>query len=195
MLDYDLFCRFSRNYNFHFVDQVLATYRIHSESKTSSVTDAQRLEQAVQVSRRYWGSPISPQRWRIQWLYVRHRFGRRRRGVALLQRGRESWRQGRYPVGLALATAGALLAPEVVGDVAVARAAVAGSAKAGGDARPIGERADPGVAGLRGAARRWLGGSSVGVRNRGRAGARVVRALSEHGGIRDADGARVDVRA
>lgn len=120
MLDYDLFCRFSREYRFHFVDQVLATYRIHSESKTSSVTDAQRLEQAVQVSRRYWGSPASLQRWRVELSYARHRLGRRRRAVALLQQARESWRHGQYPLGLASAAAGAVLAPEVVGDVLVA---------------------------------------------------------------------------
>src|SRR5262245_22533062 len=28
-LDYDLFCRFSRHYRFHFLDQVLASYRLH----------------------------------------------------------------------------------------------------------------------------------------------------------------------
>lgn len=120
MLDYDLFCRFSRDYRFHFVDQVLASYRIQSESQTSSVMDAQRLEQAVQVSRRYWGSPASLQRWRIELSYARYRLGRRRRAVALLQRARESWRHGRYPLGLASAAAGAVLAPEVVGDVILA---------------------------------------------------------------------------
>lgn len=119
MLDYDLFCRFSRDYPFHFVDQVLATYRMHSESKTSSVTDAQRLEQAIQVSRRYWGSPASLQWWQIQLSYARFRFGRRRRAVSLLQRARESFRLGRRPAGLVYAAAGAVLGPEVVGDVLV----------------------------------------------------------------------------
>ena len=37
-LDYDLFCRFSRDYVFHFIDQVLANYRLHAESKTVSVS-------------------------------------------------------------------------------------------------------------------------------------------------------------
>lgn len=119
MLHYDLFCRFSRDYRFNFVDQVLATYRIHAEPRTTAVTDAQSLEQAVQVSRRYWGSPASLQRWQVELSYARYRFGRRRRAVRLLQGARESWRHGRYPRGLASAAAGTLLAPEVAADVLV----------------------------------------------------------------------------
>ena len=44
---------------------MLANYRLHTQSKTSSVTDAERLEQAIAVSRRYWGSPFSLQYWQI----------------------------------------------------------------------------------------------------------------------------------
>ena len=32
-LDYDLFCRFSQKYHFRTIDQVLATYRLHDESR------------------------------------------------------------------------------------------------------------------------------------------------------------------
>jgi glycosyltransferase involved in cell wall biosynthesis len=117
MLDYDLFCRFSRDFPFHFVDQVLATYRLHTESKTSSVTDEQRLEQAIQVSRRYWGSPASLQYWKIQLSYATFRFGRRRRALALFREAREAWRQAERPRALACAAAGALLGPDVVTDV------------------------------------------------------------------------------
>jgi len=117
MLDYDLFCRFSREYRFHTVDQVLATYRMHSDSKTSSVTDEQRLEQAITVSRRYWGSPWSPQYWRIQASYLRFRLGRRRRALGLLRSSREAWRQDERPRALVRAAGGALLAPDIVVDV------------------------------------------------------------------------------
>jgi glycosyltransferase involved in cell wall biosynthesis len=55
VLDYDLFCRFSREYAFHTFDQVVANYLLHAESKTQGVTDAQRLLDAVRVSQRYWG--------------------------------------------------------------------------------------------------------------------------------------------
>lgn len=119
LLDYDLFCRFSRDYRFHFVDQVLATYRMQPESKTSSVTDEQRLEQAIQVSRRYWGSPASLQYWQIQLSYGNFRFGRRRRAAALLRRSREAWRQGRRPQALTYAAGGALLGPDIVADVLI----------------------------------------------------------------------------
>lgn len=53
-LDYDLFCRFSRRYRFHFVDQVLATYRLHAASKTEGWTERDRLEDSIRISRRYW---------------------------------------------------------------------------------------------------------------------------------------------
>src|SRR5262249_36270075 len=39
MLDYDLFCRFSRAYDFHVFDQIVANYRLHAASKTQGVTD------------------------------------------------------------------------------------------------------------------------------------------------------------
>jgi glycosyltransferase involved in cell wall biosynthesis len=120
MLDYDLFCRFSREYRFHFVDQVFATYRVHSESKTSSVTDEQRLEQAIRVSRRYWGSPATLQYWQIRASYSAFRFGRRRRALALLRRAREGWRAGQRPRALVRAAAGALLGPDVAADVLLA---------------------------------------------------------------------------
>ncbi len=61
MLDYDLFCRFSKRYTFWPLDRILANYRLHLDSITSSMTDAERLEQAIQVSRRYWGSPLEVQ--------------------------------------------------------------------------------------------------------------------------------------
>jgi glycosyltransferase involved in cell wall biosynthesis len=65
-LDYDLFCRFSRRYRFHFVDAVLADYRLHGASKTcSNEQDAVR-EQAIAISRRYWGSPLRLKYWLLR---------------------------------------------------------------------------------------------------------------------------------
>src|SRR5262249_17002298 len=65
-LDYDLFCRFRRRYRFHFLDAVLADYRLHGTSKTcSNEQDAVR-EQAIAISRRYWGSPLSPKFWLLR---------------------------------------------------------------------------------------------------------------------------------
>jgi glycosyltransferase involved in cell wall biosynthesis len=119
MLDYDLFCRFSKRYDFHFVDQVLATYRLHTQSKTSSVTDAQRLEDSIRVSRRYWGSPASAQFWQILCSYSLFRLDRRRRAVDLFRRGRESWRQAARLRTLPYVAAGALLAPDIVADALV----------------------------------------------------------------------------
>src|SRR5262249_6445319 len=64
-LDYDLFCRFRRRYRFHFVDEILADYRLHGQSKTCSNEDDTVREKAIEISRRYWGSPLG---WRYWWL-------------------------------------------------------------------------------------------------------------------------------
>ena len=59
-IDYDLFCRFSRRYAFHPVDALLATYRLHTDSKTVGKSEADRLEECIRISRRYWGPPFTP---------------------------------------------------------------------------------------------------------------------------------------
>ncbi len=119
MLDYDLFCRFSRRHVFHPIDSVLANYRLHTQSKTSSVTDAERLNQAVTVSRRYWGSPFSWQYWRIRASYARFRLNRRARAVELMRTGRALYRQGHWGPGVVRMTSGVTLAPDVAADFAV----------------------------------------------------------------------------
>lgn len=119
MLDYDLFCRFSKRYTFHFVDQALATYRLHTRSKTSSVTDAQRLEQAISVSRRYWGTPTELQFWQILGSYMLYRLARRQRAVALFRQAREAWRHGDRRQMALRGLLGAALAPDLVGDIVI----------------------------------------------------------------------------
>jgi len=120
MLDYDLFCRFSRHYVFHTVDQVLAHYRLHTESKTGAVDDAQRLEASIRVSRRYWGSWASPQFWRILGSYARFRLDRRHRASRLLVMGREDWIQHRWTGALSRLATGTVLGPDVALDVFLA---------------------------------------------------------------------------
>jgi hypothetical protein len=119
LLDYDLFCRFSQRYTFHTVDQVFATYRLHSQSKTSSMTDEKRLEDSIQVSRRYWGSPLSVQRWQILASYAQFRLDRQRRAVNRLRAGRDELRNSRPLRGVWDLAVGSILGPDVVMDVAV----------------------------------------------------------------------------
>lgn len=119
MLDYDLFCRFSQRYRFHMIDQVLATYRLQAQSITSSMTDAERLENAIAVSRRYWGPPSSLQYWQLRASHALWQLDRRRRAVEWMRRGRQSWRERRRLQTLPYLAAGALLAPDVVTDVLV----------------------------------------------------------------------------
>jgi glycosyltransferase involved in cell wall biosynthesis len=113
-VDYGLFCRFSKRYRFHLVDQVLSTYRLHPESKTQTSGEARRLREVVAISRRYWGAAWSPRRWRLELSYLMFRLDRRGRGLRALRAAAEHARHAR-PLRAALSAAGATLtAPEVV---------------------------------------------------------------------------------
>jgi glycosyltransferase involved in cell wall biosynthesis len=73
-LDYDLFCRFSNHYSFHRIDELFSTYRMHDGSKSSQRTEAEVLELSIKVSRKHWGTWLSPLRWRCEfscWLHNR----------------------------------------------------------------------------------------------------------------------------
>lgn len=118
-IDYDLFCRFSRTYQFHFVDQVLAAYRLHSESKTERWTEADRLDDSIRLSRRYWGSPLTPMYWRLALSLAVYRFDRVGRARRWLRQARESWAHRQVLRAVPHAVAGAALAPEVAFYVAV----------------------------------------------------------------------------
>jgi glycosyltransferase involved in cell wall biosynthesis len=67
VLDYDLFCRFSREFRFHFIDQVFAGYRLHEDSKSCSTNEDEIQRQMLRVSRRYWGGPARLRFWRMLW--------------------------------------------------------------------------------------------------------------------------------
>src|SRR6185503_13323216 len=72
-LDYDFFCRLSRRFPFHWVDQVLANYRMHADSQTSSMSDEERLRRVIPVSRRHWGPMTRPLYWQVLASWVAHR--------------------------------------------------------------------------------------------------------------------------
>jgi glycosyltransferase involved in cell wall biosynthesis len=113
VLDYDLFCRFSRAYRFHVVDQIVANYRLHAASKTQGVNDAMRLAAAVAVSRRYWGPWWSPMGASLRWSYARHRFDRKGRGYRTMAEARQRWRSGDRLQAFTRLAQGAVLAPDV----------------------------------------------------------------------------------
>jgi hypothetical protein len=116
-LDYDLMCRLGQRYRFHFVDQVLATYRLHARSKSCSHSLETVYEAAIRVSRRSWGSPGRPQYWRLWASLAEHRLeqrlGRRRLAARLAVAGHEAWQHGSRLRGSVCRLASALLAPAV----------------------------------------------------------------------------------
>jgi glycosyltransferase involved in cell wall biosynthesis len=113
-VDYGLFCRFSRRYRFHPLDQVLSTYRLHSESKTVTSGEERRLRQVVAISRRYWGPVWSPRRFRLALSYQMFRLDRRGRAMRRLRTARELWRCRQRLRSLSRAVLATLLAPERV---------------------------------------------------------------------------------
>ena len=113
-IDYDLFCRFSKRYRFWFVDQVFATYRLHSDSKTQLSTEEQCLEECIQISQSYWGSPLMPFYWQIAWSLIIYRFNRVGRARKWWQKARDTWRHRQFAWSVGYAIMGGLLAPEVV---------------------------------------------------------------------------------
>lgn len=119
VLDYDFFCRLSRDFRFHQVDQVFANYRLHRESKTALADDGTRLRESCRVSRRYWGAPWRPMWWRLALSWLDFRIDRTGRGVALLRRAERAWRRRAVASTLGFGIAGTLLAPDVTFLVAV----------------------------------------------------------------------------
>jgi glycosyltransferase involved in cell wall biosynthesis len=98
VLDYDLFCRFSRCFHFHRIDQVLSTYRLHPASKTAQRTEDALLAETIAVSRRYWGPWYRPLRWRCaasHWFYQRQRSERARHHARNAEQARRDGRRWR----------------------------------------------------------------------------------------------------
>jgi len=118
-IDYDLFCRFSKKYNFHHIDQVLATYRLHEHSKSEKSSIEECLEEAIRISDRYWGLPIFPQFWRLTMSLALYRFNRVGRARSLFAEGKEAWRHRNWLRALMYAVPAGMLAPEVAFYVAV----------------------------------------------------------------------------
>jgi glycosyltransferase involved in cell wall biosynthesis len=96
LVDYDLFCRFSKGYRFHKIDELWSTYRMHSSSKSARVTEPELLARSIIVSRRYWGSWSQPLRWKCEishWIHSQHLQERARHHA---RRAEESWERGRF---------------------------------------------------------------------------------------------------
>ncbi len=109
ILDYDLFCRFSRHYAFHAIDDVLATYRLHPGSKSCANAKRHIYKQALRASWGHWPGPTKADFWRLALSFLVHRVGRAStrltaKGWGLRQRG--------WPLlGWAVTAAGASLCP------------------------------------------------------------------------------------
>jgi glycosyltransferase involved in cell wall biosynthesis len=119
VLDYDFFCRVSRHFAFHPVDQVLANYRLHAHSKTCSADGRRVLEESIRVSRRYWGGLGWAEQLRLAASYGRFRLARRHHALALLRRARDGWFDGDRCGATIRAAACAAFAPDVLVHVAV----------------------------------------------------------------------------
>jgi len=73
-LDYELFCRFSRYFAFHKIDQLWSTYRLHNDAKTAKLTEQEVLDIAIETTRQHWGPWWSILRWRCESSFRLHRY-------------------------------------------------------------------------------------------------------------------------
>ena len=95
-LDYLQWCRFSKKFDFHRVDELWSTYRMHPVSVTSNKTEQEWLDVMVAYSRREWGPWWHPLRWRCAlsyWFHDRELAEQARRRA---RRAEEAARAGRY---------------------------------------------------------------------------------------------------
>ncbi len=123
VLDYDLFCRMARKYKFHAIDQVLAAYRLHENSKTCRSCDFERLEECIRVSRQYWGSPVGLLYWGLWWSLLCYRLNRRGRAHRWIAAGVSRWERGNKFAGAMRCLPGLLAAPDVAANMIVLPAA------------------------------------------------------------------------
>jgi glycosyltransferase involved in cell wall biosynthesis len=114
VLDYDFFCRVSRDYQFHVVNQVLANYRLHAQSKTCSADGHEVFEESIRISRRYWSGLDPWQRFRVRCSHAWFCLGRRKRALELLRTAVRAGRKRHWLGASARAAACALLAPDVL---------------------------------------------------------------------------------
>ena len=96
LVDYDLFCRFSRQYRFHKVDELWSTYRMHAASKSAQVTENELLGRTIAASRQYWGAWWEPLRWRCEFSHWRHSQHLHERARHHARRAEQAWESGRW---------------------------------------------------------------------------------------------------
>src|SRR5262249_33689308 len=115
VLDYDLMCRISRYYYFHFIDQVLATYRLHKQSKSCATAPDLIYEHATRVSRKYWGKPWGLRYWRmlLSLKLFNYRGRRRHRAAELHEAGQQARAARRWMRRWAFELQAACFVPEV----------------------------------------------------------------------------------
>jgi glycosyltransferase involved in cell wall biosynthesis len=120
-IDYGLFCRITRRYRLHAVDQLLATYRLHPTSITVSTGPAAARPQTLRVSRRYWGPSWTPRHLLLAASLAVHRCDRLGRGRAILRRALAERAQGHNRRARRLTALAALVVPDVVCRLTVER--------------------------------------------------------------------------
>jgi glycosyltransferase involved in cell wall biosynthesis len=154
-IDYGLFCRMTRRYRLHAVDQLLATYRLHPTSitVTTGATGANSAsEQVLAVSRCYWGPPWTPRHLLLAASLALHRLDRLGRGRAILRRALAQRAQGEKRRARGLTALAALVAPDLLCRLAIERRQAHGrqhplapalASLAGRRAEPLHERKKP----------------------------------------------------
>jgi glycosyltransferase involved in cell wall biosynthesis len=113
VLDYDLFCRFSRHYRFHKIDELWSTFRIHSASKTFSRTEQEVLQMSINASRKNWGPWWKPLRWRCLTSFWLHNPQNHQRARKQALEAEKAFRSRKFGVALAQSLATFFTSPSI----------------------------------------------------------------------------------
>ena len=94
-VDYDFICRAGRHYALHAIDSHLSEMPLAADTGAAAIPEAEELELLIEVSRRHWGSWLSPLRWRCELSFLRYAGHAHEHARHHARRGEEAARQGR----------------------------------------------------------------------------------------------------
>ncbi len=114
-LDYLMWCRFSKRFRFHKVDELWSTYRLHPVSVTANKSEKEWLDIMVRYSRMHWGPWWHPLRWRCALSYHLHSMDRPEEACGYARRAGQAIRAGRYVEAVVESLRALLRSPRMAG--------------------------------------------------------------------------------
>lgn len=110
-LRYELLCQLALKHQIFTYDHPLIAYPLSTDDLLFTISRQEDL--GINISRKYWGSPLSLFFWVLRISLVGHKINRIGRGREILRRGREDQRQGNTHIAFLKYSVATILTPEV----------------------------------------------------------------------------------